>query len=109
MPSGKGNGVRHEVGLVQSQVLLTASRQLCSICSCLANQVEIKRKYLCIALHCCSQLWFLFVKEDCFQVVVQSSQHFRRPDRKVDVNLMSNFEIKYVINLCPRLKLFWAH
>jgi hypothetical protein len=31
------------------------------------------------------------------------------PDRKVDVYLMSNFEPKYVINLCPRLKLFWAH
>jgi hypothetical protein len=31
------------------------------------------------------------------------------PDRKVDVYLMSNFENKYVINLCPRLKLFWAH
>jgi hypothetical protein len=33
----------------------------------------------------------------------------RSPDRKVDVYLMSNFEPKYVINLCPRLKLFWAH
>jgi hypothetical protein len=31
------------------------------------------------------------------------------PDRKVDVYLMSNFEPKYVINLCPRLKLFWDH
>jgi hypothetical protein len=31
------------------------------------------------------------------------------PDRKVDIYLMSNFEPKYVINLCPRLKLFWAH
>jgi hypothetical protein len=30
-----------------------------------------------------------------------------RPDRKTGFYLISNFENKFVINLCTRLKLFW--
>jgi hypothetical protein len=55
------------------------------------------RCHLCVPISWC-QGWH--------DSTLRDTEH---PDRKVDVYLMSNFEPKYVINLCPRLKLFWAH